>query len=90
MRWLLPLVVAVALAICAVDPTSPSSRRRARTALDRPAWLHPQVPVGAAGHDHTVPAATATEDRQAATRQTATFDPATGMLTWFDDDEGYN
>jgi hypothetical protein len=89
MRWLLPLILVVALAICAADPTSASARKRARAGQGGPAWMHPQVPpsVHRRGHDHDV---AAFADHQAAALQTATFDAATGTLTWFDDDYCYN
>jgi hypothetical protein len=88
MRWFLPLILAVALAICAADHASASARKRARTRFDGPAWMHPQVPPGErGGHDQDV---AAFADRQTAALQTATFDAATGTLTWFDDDYCYN
>jgi hypothetical protein len=89
MRWLLPLLLVVVLAVCAADDISASARKRARTGLDGPAWMHPEVPPSGpvGGHDQAV---TASEDPQAAALQTARFDAATGTLTWFDDDERYN
>jgi hypothetical protein len=88
MRWLLPLILVVALAVCAADYTSASARKRARAGLDGPAWMHPQVPPAdrGGGNDRV----TVSADRQAAAVPTATFDAATGTLTWFDDDECHN
>ena len=85
MRWVLPLIFAVALAICAVDHGSVSARRRRRTALDGPAWMDPEAPAPPGDDD-----VTATEDRRPAARQAATFDAVTGILSWADDDERYN
>ena len=87
MRWLLPLILVVALAICAADPTATSARKRARTVHGGPAWMHPQIPRGERGdHDDDVAAFA----DQAPALQTASFDAATGTLTWFGDDYCYN
>jgi hypothetical protein len=83
MRWVLPLIVAAALAICAADHSRASARRRRRTVLDGPAWLGSELPLAPGGDDPV------TEDRRPAARQAATFDAATGTLSWADD-ERYN
>ena len=94
MRWLLPFIIVVVLAFGTIDHAAAVRRKRQRVggavggAVDRPAWGYARgAPPGGAGSlDHAV---TGPGDEQAALLQRARFDAATGILTWFDD-ENYN
>jgi hypothetical protein len=79
MRWVLPLLLVVALAVCVADPSRARRARRPRlprAALAGPSW----APREAIAPDIT---------GDAAAMQRAMFDASTGTLTWFDD-EAYN
>ncbi|HEX2691169.1 MAG TPA: hypothetical protein VHN14_31370 [Kofleriaceae bacterium] len=82
MRWFLPLVFALALAVRTADHVRVYRRKCGREALEGSAWTHPDV--GEIG-----PTVTEASAWQLATVQRATFDAKAGTLTWFDD-ENYN
>jgi hypothetical protein len=98
MRWLLPLVLVVVLAVCAADTPPARKPKLPRAVLAGPVWHHVAVAAsdraGSRDQGIIVPAvspagATVADDPQAAILQSAAFDAATGTLTWFDN-EDYN
>jgi hypothetical protein len=87
MRWFLPLVFALALAVRTADHVRAYRRKCGREVLEGSAWTHTDAgDVGLSGDSTTVTEASAW---QLATVQRATFDAKAGTLTWFDD-ENYN
>jgi hypothetical protein len=79
-RWLLPLIFAIALALCFVDAEPPPRKKRERGALDRePPPLDFARLARNSYRDHGV---TVRYDGPAA--QCGRFDATTGTLTWFD------
>jgi hypothetical protein len=82
-RWLLPLLFAIALALFTVDGVPAPRKRRERAALDRPGPTPLDFARLARGsyRDHGV---TVRYDGPAAS-QCGRFDATTGTLSWFDD-----
>ena len=88
MRWLLPFVFALALAVCTADDLPAPRRKRVWEAFDGGIWADPEGAALGRASFHA-PGGPRFHDDPAAAGQSATFDAATGTLTWFDD-ENYN
>jgi hypothetical protein len=82
-RWLLPLLFVIALALCTVDSVPAPRKKRERAALDRAEASPLDFARLARGsyRDHGV---TVRYDGPAAS-QCGRFDATTGTLTWLDD-----
>jgi hypothetical protein len=79
-RWLLPLLFAIALALCSVDPVPSRRKKRDRSALD--AEL-PPLDFARLARGSYRERVTVRYDGPAS--QCGRFDATTGTLTWFDD-----
>lgn len=88
MRWLIPLIIVVVLAVSALDAPRAVKPKLPRAVLAGRRWIPPEVGAPGQGAAHQ-PDAGSFDGAQTDTAQRATFHAATGTLTWFDD-ERYN
>ena len=88
MRWLIPLVIVVVLAVSALDAPRVAKPKHPRAVLAGGRWMPPEVGAPGQGTAHP-PDPGSAGAAQTDTAQRASFDAATGTLTWLDD-ERYN
>jgi hypothetical protein len=87
-RWLIPLVLVVVLAVSALDAPRVARPKLPRAVLAGDRWMPPEVGAPGQGAAQS-PDPGSFDAAQTDPAQRASFDAATGTLTWLDD-ERYN